>query len=379
MKMNINRNNYESFFLLYVDNELSAADRKVVELFVKENPDLGDEFMLLQQSTLSPDHNVVFDNKEFLMKSAGESFINYTNYEEFFLLYVDNELSKAQRREVEAFASNDRKLLAELTSLQRSRLLPDNEIVFEGKEKLYRKDEERKILPLPWLRIAAAAAVLIFVAGLLVSKYASVKSSEHPVAIQNKDNFDANSTKKEQAPVTSTSGDTLHQTEAKNSATAVREKKQAEPTKKYLRNLPDTKMSNQNNIAMKETKNNDEQGVQEKDISKVNLEQAIVKNENTTAAESIALSQMVALDKSNIVVQSDLPEKNGEDNISAGQLAIADQTKNPEDQVSIMSFSTKKSRMRGVFRKVSRVFEKTTNADDNRHSMLIGNFQIALK
>jgi len=377
--MNVNRNNYESFFLLYVDNELSASEKKVVELFVKENPDLEDEFVLLQQSTLSPDHNLVFDNKELLMKSAGESFINYTNYEDFFLLYIDNELSEAQRKEVESFASNDRKLQSELAILLKARFEPDTEIVFEGKEKLYRKEEDRKIILLPWLRIAATAAVLIFVAGILISKYSSVKSTQVPVVILNKNNSDADKTKNEQTTVTSVSSDTLHQTAAGNLPIAVQEKKQAEPTKKYFGNLPDNKMSSQNNIAMKEANKNDEEEIREKDISRVNLEQAIVKTENTTVAESIALSQMVALNKNNIVVQSNLPEKNGEDNVSDGQLALADQPNNPEDQISVMSFSAKKNRMRGIFRKVSRVFEKTTNADDSRHSMLIGNFQIALK
>ena len=47
---NINRHNYETFFLLYIDNELSVTEKKTVDEFVDANPDLQEELIMLQQS-----------------------------------------------------------------------------------------------------------------------------------------------------------------------------------------------------------------------------------------------------------------------------------------------------------------------------------------
>ncbi len=99
--MNINRNNYEEYFLLYADNELSANDKNLVVVFVSQNPDLEEEFVMLQQSVVKPDISIELKNKSLLFKEEG--FINHTNYEEKFLLYADNELSISEIEATEKF------------------------------------------------------------------------------------------------------------------------------------------------------------------------------------------------------------------------------------------------------------------------------------
>jgi hypothetical protein len=65
--MEISRNNYEEFFLLYLDRELDTAGRRSVEDFLINNRDLQKEFTLLQQTFITaPD--TIFENRELLFR-----------------------------------------------------------------------------------------------------------------------------------------------------------------------------------------------------------------------------------------------------------------------------------------------------------------------
>ena len=50
----INRHNYESYFLLWVDGELSDEEQVTLDRFVAENPDLAEELSLLKSTQLQP-------------------------------------------------------------------------------------------------------------------------------------------------------------------------------------------------------------------------------------------------------------------------------------------------------------------------------------
>ena len=155
--MLINRHNYEAFFLLYVDNELNEPDRVTVEQFVQENADLAEEMEMLKQAVL-PVENIAFEQKEILYNQAEGITLN--NYEEYFSLSVDKELTQQENKEVEKFVLMHPELQNEFTLLEQTRLQPEA-VSFAGKEKLYRKEgKERPVIFLNRMRMSVAAAII---------------------------------------------------------------------------------------------------------------------------------------------------------------------------------------------------------------------------
>src|SRR6185295_2161396 len=162
--MNIDRHNYEEYFLLYIDNELNVDQKKQVELFVQENPDLEEELVMLKQSRLIPDDSIVFDKKHLLMKEEISSFINLNNYEEWLVMYVDDELSEEEKVAVEKFAETHPHVQQELTIFLQTKLQPE-ELVFPNKEILYKREKTVRVISMQWWRVAVAA-VLVIAAGV---------------------------------------------------------------------------------------------------------------------------------------------------------------------------------------------------------------------
>lgn len=184
--MNINRNNYEEYFLLYADNELSKTERKVVEIFVQENPDLKEEFSMWKLSINSPDEDVKLLDKSFLLKE-NSSFINENNYEEIFVQYYDNELSDEQKKETEKFVIENPKSKEDFELIGKAKLIPENAIVYPSKKQLYRKEKSGKVVPIILWRSIAAAIFIGF--GLWITVYFfNKKQVTQPVAITTNNN-----------------------------------------------------------------------------------------------------------------------------------------------------------------------------------------------
>lgn len=152
--MKITEHNCEEYFLLYVDDELNNVERSAVEAFVQEHPQCKAALDALLKTKLTANEEVFFD-KNSLFKNE-EREIGIHNYEEYFFLYTDNELSQEEREVTERFVLQHPQLQAEFMWLQKAKLPVEN-IVFEGKEKLYKR--ERRIIPMYVTRLAIAASL----------------------------------------------------------------------------------------------------------------------------------------------------------------------------------------------------------------------------
>jgi hypothetical protein len=70
----INNSNYESFFLLYIDNELTAPEKQGVDAFLRENPALVGEFEQIKQTKLQPEA-ITYTQKHVLYRQEKEDVL----------------------------------------------------------------------------------------------------------------------------------------------------------------------------------------------------------------------------------------------------------------------------------------------------------------
>ena len=139
--MNINRKNYEAYFLDYRENNLSTEQVAELMIFLEENPDLKVEFDSFETFTLQPDGNIAYSKKETLKKTTVTSTnnIDSDNYEEKLVANLEGDISEEERKELAAFMELNPRVKLE-SNLYRSTILqPDLNIAYPNKESLKKK------------------------------------------------------------------------------------------------------------------------------------------------------------------------------------------------------------------------------------------------
>jgi hypothetical protein len=311
----ITRDNYEEFFLLYVDNELSATDRRLVERFVADNPDMGEEWESLLQCRLEPER-FIFPGKEELIKEEENPWP-----EKIFE--------------------------------------PDMTIVFPGKESLYRKEKHRRVVLYPWWRVAAAALILIAAGGYF---FLPVKKQDSRLAA-------GVSRKKDTPAVTPATTAALYPTESTEKKKP--EEKQEKPRENQTKPVPAIKKKTDPAVAQIMSK---EKTPEIRAVEPTVLPQQVTRPEEHSIA---------AVDPGEIARPLTAPEEIiSKENSSFATQALLNNatTANDDNNYGAEPASQKKNKLRGIFRRASRVFEKTADRDDDgQRKVLIGAFQFALK
>ena len=156
--MKITRDNYEPFFLDYLEGNLDENYIDQFLDFLEQNPDLKEELQLFDNIHL-PQEQVLFKGKEQLYKPV---LNDASVFDMKTIAFLEGDLNDEDRNSFESYMALHPELQKEYELFAKTRLVADTEIKFPHKQKLYKKSGT--IVLMNW--VARAAAVLVLVWGI---------------------------------------------------------------------------------------------------------------------------------------------------------------------------------------------------------------------
>ena len=380
--MKINRNNYEEYFLLYADNELDAATKLAVESFMSLNADLSIELDMLMRTKSAPEE-IIFSDKESLLKTEGNS-INETNYEEYFLLYIDNELSAVKRAEIEMYVLQHPKLQVEFSGLKQAVILPET-ISYVDKKDLYRTEKRRIVFLKPWRLAAAAIFIGISAIGIwLMQKPASVnvvaKNQAQQHQLKTNDHSQTNAVAVKPVDTINHQLKQTEQTIAQQSVQSIQNKNADEkPVVKKKRliikdkqpEVAEQKASTQEKNKPADINVTEQKSIEQNSIVKQN-DLPVIDNNNNVVVEQLPSKTK------NITTAKQQPQEKIEpdNNYKVYNVAYKEINTNDDDNsLHVGGLDLNKTKVKNLFKKAKRLFSKQ-GKDEDDGKLKVANFQI---
>jgi len=156
--MKITRENYEPFFMDYIEGNLPESMIDQFLDFLNQNPDLKEELHLFEEVNLPKEH-VVFQEKQQLHKSSADETRRLEN---IAIAYLEGDWDVAENKTIETYFSTNPEFKREYDLFAKTQLRPDFEIKYPEKQKLYRKSGATIVMN--W--VARVAAVLVLIWGI---------------------------------------------------------------------------------------------------------------------------------------------------------------------------------------------------------------------
>lgn len=376
--MTINRNNYEDFFLLYVDNELSATEKNVVEIFLQNNPDLQEEMTMLQQSIIKPGREI-FENKQSLRRE--EVIITWAD--EQLLLLLDSEAKDENKIAIEKLITDNASVKAAWDIFQQTKLASDEVIIFTDKQSLYRKENTRVItMPLRKMAVAAAFIGFVLLAGITYFKSnskinstetAANKSAKKIMIIKND-----NPTVSTESISTAVKGPLVANTQIQKKI------KQTERSNTTVPGNIDAAQTNKNEsntvASVKSQKNKPSNNLPKPYFENLNSPERNTKDLAIVSPEPMYHKTLPAAINFDKIKNEELINK---DNAVSSTVAAAFREERTEEKNQLLFDEAEnkkgRTRMGGFLKKMKRVFERKTNTGSNDNNIRVANMSFAVQ
>ena len=361
--MNINRNNYETFFILYIDNELSVQEKIAVDVFVQQNPDLKEELTMFQQSVVLPEA-ILFSAKDSLLKKPAVT----EEIQEKLLLLLDNELNKAEQKNIISIISQDDTCKKEWEVLQLTKISVDNSIVFKDKASLYKQEDNGRVIAVRWWKMAAAAVLIGFGLWGIVLYFNTNERASIKTAATNKQQIFGNN--KKIPAIEKMLDDSITATKNDQEIAEIKSSTTADDSKN-TNTANAVKIPAVNNAYTQKTF-----ATQPKEKPSNHLPKPSLENLNNTQRNNTTIATVLPkkAQPDNNVAINDLPVNT---NVYASNTSITNE--NIDNNTINFGFDdteeeTKKTKIGGFFKKVKRIVQRKTNTQPGGGN---NNFKIA--
>jgi len=189
--MKINRNNYEAFFIDYLEGNL---DEKLVDDFIEflqQNPDLKEELSLFETVSIGQEE-ITFSKKELLLK---EKYDIENEFNQAAIARLEGDISESENTEFENYLSTHSDKQKEAELFNKTKLQPDKSLVFSKKKKLFRYSAGRTVLL--WTSRVAAILIVALTVYIFIENLSNNSVPESQLASVEKE-----ADKKDNAPAT---------------------------------------------------------------------------------------------------------------------------------------------------------------------------------
>ena len=163
--MEINRHNYEPYFIDFVDGKLNADGLAMLHSFLAANPDLASELEEFKHLSASfSDDNLAFPEKNNLKRNIND-FVKITdgNFDEFCVALFENDLNEASYRKLVKYVNEAPKRQTDFNLYSKTFLKPDRSIIFPKKSQLKRRSIKVANPILYFISAAAAISLIVIV------------------------------------------------------------------------------------------------------------------------------------------------------------------------------------------------------------------------
>ncbi len=152
----ITRNNYEEFFLDYIEGEINAPDKVALESFLVENPDLKKELDEMMGMNIKCEGITISGESDSLKAIPFQE-----NFDDFCIAKIEGDLNAFENEAFDNYMASNPNKEKELSLYQRTKLEGDQTIIFKEKKSLKRRNKGLIIRQFIYTTLAAAASIVL--------------------------------------------------------------------------------------------------------------------------------------------------------------------------------------------------------------------------